>query len=566
MFIKSNNKGQLYIVEDGKIKFLNIENYKELFFEGGDLLYDSISHDIKISDTSLQINGKTINIPETELHVYNKLYDYVNGNPNYTSIDLNVSNSFLCVIYVESNNDTYEIKIAITNIGKDLKDGINTTVLEKLENKDWLIQPDFSDNSTLVGFILIKCIGMSFNISNPNDFSFKSFPLYPLIKKELLEDIEELTFTESNYDYILKNIIENVYKLDISSNYNLFLNNYFLFEGSKFFIELTGGDFSIYKSNITSNLLPPKYTDNQYYKKSTATASGIPPHFHNLSDISDFPVGNNGDIFVHNGTQWGAGDLVMYRTLSWFKSNQTSIMPKNRIICLQGTTFYKITDGVSQLKDIQWANGGININGQNISINGENYYRYDSSLSNYMASNARKQSSMTSVQTTSLDSNALRGQFIILKQPSTLNHIGINITTASGLNAKVIFLIYSVNFNSNTATLITSSSSTPTNINAVGFYRNTNPFNLDLIPGVYMIAYANIITSGSGTVRAIYTENTEFQLHRLNSDSFPQYLQTSYAAFVTSISLSSPPSTVNLSGVTNSQLSNLIFYWFNPIN
>jgi hypothetical protein len=32
MFIKSNNEGQLYVVEDGRIKILNIENYKESFF------------------------------------------------------------------------------------------------------------------------------------------------------------------------------------------------------------------------------------------------------------------------------------------------------------------------------------------------------------------------------------------------------------------------------------------------------------------------------------------------------------------------------------------------------
>ena len=761
MYIKKSSTGQIYFIDEKGINFINSENYKELIFNGGDLFYDTlVTNDVKISTTSLQINGKTFNIPEERLFVYNNLFNVLNGNSNYYSIDLNIANSFLGIVYVKLNNTNYEIKLAFTNIGKDVNDGINLTVLNKLLNRDWLISPDFSDDSILIGFILIKYTGVTFNIANPANFNFKTFPIFPLIKNKLLEDIVELTFTEDNFNYIINNILNTEYNLDNIVNYNLFLNEYFLFEGNKFFIE-NGTNLEIYKSNVTSNLLVSEFTNSIYYKK--ISSSSIPPHTHYLIDITDlnnltldwsqisnkptifpsdwlqisnkptifssdwsqisnipssfppsththllnditdlntltldwtnvlnkpltfpsdwsiitnipssfppsphnhqlnditdlnalildwsqisnkpstfppsphnhtlsdiinlntltldwnnitnkpstfpsdwtttinkpstfpsdwsqisnipssfppsththllndiidFPSGTLGDVFIHNGTKWQAENIIEYYPLSWFKSNQTLIPPKNKILVLQGTTFHKITDGVSQLGQLQWRNNGINLNGQHISIGGELYYRYDTSTNNYLASNVKKQSIITGVQTINIDTNALRGQYIILKQPSTINYVGINIVSVSNpFSSQFIFLIYSINFETQTATRLAYSS--PITVTTTGYYKNTTPFNLDLAPGVYMIAYANVISSGTGTIQAVYTENTEFQLHRLLTEPYPQYLQTNIATLVTPITLTSPPTTTGLGGVSNSQISALMYYWFNPIN
>lgn len=299
----------------------------------------------------------------------------------------------------------------------------------------------------------------------------------------------------------------------------------------------------------------------------TGKPSSFPPspHTHLLNDITNFPSGTFGDVFIHNGTNWQAGNVIEYYPLSWFISNQTLIPPKNKILVLQGTTFHKITDGVSQLGQLQWRNNGIILNDQHISIGGELYYRYDTSVNNYLASNIKKQSISTAVQTHTIDTNALRGQYIILKQPSTINYVGINIVSVSGsFSSQFIFLIYSVDFITQTATRLTYSS--PITVTTAGYYKNTTPFNLDLAPGVYIIAYACVISSGSGTIQAVYAENTEFQRHRLLTEPFPQYLQTNAATFTTPINLTSPPTTTGLLGVTNSQVSTLIYYWFNPIN
>jgi len=289
------------------------------------------------------------------------------------------------------------------------------------------------------------------------------------------------------------------------------------------------------------------------------------PHTHSINDIFDFPPGNVGDVFIHNGVKWNAENIVEYYSLSLFKASQNIVFPKNKILCLQGSTFYKITDGVTQLGQLPWRNNGININGQNINVNGELYYRYDSVTNNYLASNIKKQSITTSVQTINLDANALRGQYIILKQPSTLNYVGINVTSVFGsFSANLVFLVYSVNFATQTATRIAFSN--PIAISSVGQHRNLIPFNLDLPPNVYLIAYASQIISGNAVIQAIYTENTEFQQHRLLTEPFPQYLQTNLASFASPVNLSSPPTTINLVGVTNAQTTPLMFYWFNPIN
>jgi hypothetical protein len=325
---------------------------------------------------------------------------------------------------------------------------------------------------------------------------------------------------------------------------------------------------------------------------NTPTAFPPLPHTHHLADIVDLntltvnwsqvvgtpstfpsdwntminkPAGTLGDVLVNNGTDWQANNIIEYYPLSWFKTNQTLVLPKNKIVALQGTTFHKITDGVSQLGQLQWRNGGINLNGQSISVGGELYYRYDSSVNNYLASNVKKQSISTTVQTLPIDANILRGQYIILKQPSTINYVGINIVSASGaFSSQFIFLIYSIDFRTQTTTLLTYSS--PITVTTAGYYKNTTPFNLDLTPGVYIIAYANVMSSGSGTIQAIYTENTEFQQHRLLSDPFSMYLQTNHAIVVTPITLASPPTTPGLVSVTASQYSPLIYYWFNPVN
>lgn len=289
------------------------------------------------------------------------------------------------------------------------------------------------------------------------------------------------------------------------------------------------------------------------------------PHNHLLANITDFPTGTDGNVLIHNGTNWQAGNVIEYYPLSWFKSNQTLIPPKNKILVLQGTTFHKITDGVSQLGQLQWGNNGINLNGQHISVGGELYYRYDTSTNNYLASNVKKQSISTAVQTLLITTNQLRGQYIILKQPSTINYVGINIVSATGtFSAQFVFLIYSVDFGTQTATRLTYSN--PITVTTAGYYKNTTPFNLDLAPGVYIIAYACVVSSGSGTIRAVYTENTEFQQHRLLTEPFPQYLQSSFAIIGNSITLTSPPTTIGLAGVINGQVSTLMYYWFNPIN
>jgi len=85
----------------------------------------------------------------------------------------------------------------------------------------------------------------------------------------------------------------------------------------------------------------------------TNKPSTFPPssHTHQLADIVDFPNGSNGDVFIHNGTNWQASDIVIVRNIAWFQANANNVLRKNTIVFLQeDTNCYKVGDGVKEFK------------------------------------------------------------------------------------------------------------------------------------------------------------------------------------------------------------------------
>jgi hypothetical protein len=227
----------------------------------------------------------------------------------------------------------------------------------------------------------------------------------------------------------------------------------------------------------------------------TGIPSAFPPssHTHLLADITDFPTGTNGDVFIHNGTNWQANDVIVTRNIAWFQTNATNVLRKNTIVYLQeDTNCYKVGDGVTTLKNLRWQ---INRNYGDVSISGYNgVFGKNTSTGKDITHSIFGQSYVNSgnISTT----NELRGSFGFLPEPITIEQLGINIPahTATGGSVKVELAIYQPNFSTRQNTLIAK-----TNLSSIVVGMNFFPLQtvVTLPSGVYLFTFRYVIPSGS---------------------------------------------------------------------
>jgi len=254
--------------------------------------------------------------------------------------------------------------------------------------------------------------------------------------------------------------------------------------------------------------------DNINNKPSTFPPS---PHTHQLADITDFPTGGNGDIFIHNGTQWAADNVIIIRNISWFQANTNNVLRKNTIVFLEeDRKCFKIGDGVTTLKNLKWY---IDRNYGDISITAySGIFGKNTSTGKYVTHSVFGNSYINSGNIT--QTNEFRGTFGLLPEPMIVEAIGMKVLShnASGGSVKFEFGIYQPDFSNKINTLIMKTNLLPI---VVG----NNIFNLQspitLPSGVYLFGWRFELPTNSSFILSIVSGVN--QLLNVNNDEFGAY-------------------------------------------
>lgn len=208
--------------------------------------------------------------------------------------------------------------------------------------------------------------------------------------------------------------------------------------------------------------------------------------------------------FVKKGT--GGGNVLIENKL-YFQTNANTVFPKGLIIFLsEDTNFYKVTDGVSQLKDLRWYK---NIGNRQVE---EHLYdtlsmavwNYDSVLGlDYVYAENGYNLVFNTRNYNSSDDTKFYAKFVVMSEPLTLDYISFYVVSNNINNVTITFGIYVPDFTTKTANLFTTVPVTVPN-GFTGYIRNTSPLNLFLKSGLYLIGY-KLSIAGGGTLRIITT-------------------------------------------------------------
>jgi len=226
----------------------------------------------------------------------------------------------------------------------------------------------------------------------------------------------------------------------------------------------------------------------------TNKPSTFPPssHTHQLADIADFPTGSKGDVFIHDGTSWQAGDVVIIRNIAWFQANANNVLRKNTIVYLQeDTNCYKVGDGVTTLKNLKW---WINKNYGDVSISGySGIFGRNTATGKDITHSVLGQ---TYANITLSFSNEIRGSFGFLTEPMTIEQLGIftPVHNNSGGAVQAEIGIYQPNFQTRQNTLVAR-----TNLSAITAGVNFFPLQtvVTLPSGIYLFAFRQVVPFGS---------------------------------------------------------------------
>jgi hypothetical protein len=228
------------------------------------------------------------------------------------------------------------------------------------------------------------------------------------------------------------------------------------------------------------------------------------------------PTGSNGDVLIHNGTQWAAENLVIIRNISWFQTNANNVLRKNTIVFLQDDkNCFKIGDGVTTLKNLKWYidrnYGGISVTAYS-GIFGKNTLLGKDVTHSIFGSSYGINSS--------LPNNEFRGSFGLLPEPMTVETLGMRVVShnASGGSVQLELAIYQPNFSNKTNMLISKTNLLPI---VVG----NNIFNLQtpyLLPsGVYFFAFRCVVPGGSSFTFSYISSMC--QILNVNDNEFGAY-------------------------------------------
>jgi hypothetical protein len=232
------------------------------------------------------------------------------------------------------------------------------------------------------------------------------------------------------------------------------------------------------------------------------------------SDV--LPKGSNGDVLVHDGTQWGGDDVVIVKDISWFQTNANNILRKNTIVILKDDkNCYKIGDGGTMLKNLKWYidrnYGGISITAYS-GIFGKNTLLGKDVTHSILGSSYGTHGS--------LPSNEFRGSFGLLPEPMTVEALGMRVVShsAGGGSVQLELAIYQPDFSNKINMLISKTNLSPI---VVG----NNIFNLQtpyLLPsGVYFFALRCVVPGGSSFTFSFISSMG--QILNINDNEFGAY-------------------------------------------
>ena len=227
----------------------------------------------------------------------------------------------------------------------------------------------------------------------------------------------------------------------------------------------------------------------------TNKPSTFPPssHTHQLADIADFPIGSNGDVFIHNGTNWQASDVVTVRNIAWFQANANNVLRKNTIVYLQeDTNCYKVGDGVTTLKNLKW---WINRNYGDVSISGySGIFGKNTATGKDVTHSVFGELYINTANITA--TNEFRGSFGFLPEPMIIEQLGIDVIAhgTSGGSVQMELGIYQPNFATRQNTLIAKTDLSPIVVGRIFFPLQSE---VTLPSGVYFFAFRYVVPSGS---------------------------------------------------------------------
>jgi hypothetical protein len=207
---------------------------------------------------------------------------------------------------------------------------------------------------------------------------------------------------------------------------------------------------------------------------------------------NNLPLGSNGDVFIHDGTNWQASDVVIVRNIAWFQANANNVLRKNTIVFLQeDTNCYKVGDGVTTLKNLKWR---INRNYGDISISGYNGIFGKNTITGKDITHSVFGQTYTNITLSS--TNEIRGSFGFLPEPFIIEQLGINIVAhnTSGGSAQVELAIYQPDFATRQNTLIAKTNLSPIVV-GINFFPLQTPVTLQ--SGVYFFAFRHVVPSNS---------------------------------------------------------------------
>jgi hypothetical protein len=215
----------------------------------------------------------------------------------------------------------------------------------------------------------------------------------------------------------------------------------------------------------------------------------------NNNPSANLPNGSLGDVLIHNGTNWQADDIIITRNINWFQANANTVLKKNTIVFLEeDKNCYKISDGVTTLKNLKWYidrnYGDYSVSGYN-GVFGKDFFT-NKDITHSVFGDSYAQSNIIG----SFYNDFNEGSFGFLPEPMTIEQLGMWIEdiNVSGGPIQIEIGIYQPNFITRQATLIEK-----TNPFVIAFGKNYSPLlsPITLPSGIYMFLVRYVIPFGS---------------------------------------------------------------------
>jgi hypothetical protein len=220
---------------------------------------------------------------------------------------------------------------------------------------------------------------------------------------------------------------------------------------------------------------------------------------------NNLPSGSDGDVLIHNGTNWQSDNVVITRNISWFQANANNILRKNTIVFLEeDPNCFKVGDGVTTLKNLKW---NINRNYGDYSVSGYNGIFGKNTVTGKDVTHSVFGGLYINTANITT-SNEFRGSFGFLPEPMIIEQLGIDVIShgTSGGSVQMELAIYQPNFATRQNTLIAKTDLSPIVVGRIFFPLQSE---VTLPSGVYFFAFRYVVPSGSSFQHRIINQSNQ---------------------------------------------------------